>query len=202
MIVLMLSFFLIFRTDSYATRYSIDVKNFEFSPSNLPSVRIGDTIHWEWKNGSHTTTSTAIPAGAATWDNQLDESHLSFDYIPTVVGVYHYKCTPHESMGMVGQFTVQNLTGIGENVQVPKISIYPNPVRDKVYLNCIVPEGVFMQRLTIYDASGKIIRETTFKGRNSFPDFLDLSDIPEGFIVFNFIDNLNRSYILRALRKD
>ena len=199
---LMLSLLMIFSLDSYATRYSVDVKDFEFSPSNLTSVKIGDTIHWEWKNGSHTTTSTTIPAGATPWDQPMDASHQTYDYIPTVAGTYHYKCTPHESMGMVGQFTVIISTGIEENNRVPKISIYPNPFSDGVYINSVVQEGVFIQHLTIYDVSGKLIRNASFNENSSFPDYLDLSTVQDGLIVFEFTDNLNRSYILKAVKKD
>jgi plastocyanin len=199
---LIIVFLMIFNLETYATRYSIDVKDFEFSPSNLASVKIGDTIHWEWKNGSHTTTSTTIPAGAATWDELMDASHLSYDYIPTVAGTYSYKCTPHESMGMVGQFTVLNATGVGENKRVPKITIYPNPFSDGVYMNSLVQEGVFINHLTLYDVSGKIIRNASFDENSSFPEYLDLSTIQNGLIVFEFIDNLNRSYIFRAVKKD
>ena len=200
--VLMMSFSMIFSLDSNAARYSIDVRDFEFSPSNLTSVKIGDTIHWEWKNGSHTTTSTTIPAGATAWDKPLDASHLTYDYIPTVAGTYHYKCTPHESMGMVGQFTVLTATGIVENNWTPKITIYPNPFSDGVYINSVVQEGVIINHLTIYDVSGKLIRNASFNENNSFPDYLDLSTVQDGLIVFEFTDNLKRSYILRAVKKD
>ena len=200
--ILMLSLLMIFNLDSYATRYSIDVKDFEFSPSNLTSVKIGDTIHWEWKNGSHTTTSTTIPAGATAWDKLMDASHLTYDYIPTVAGTYHYKCTPHESMGMVGQFTVLTTTGIEQNNRVPKITIYPNPFSDGVYINSVVQQGVFINHLTIYDVSGKLIRNASFNENSSFPDYLDLSTVQDGLIVFEFTDNLNRSYILKAVKKD
>jgi len=200
--ILMLSLLMIFNLDSYATRYSIDVKDFEFSPSNLTSVKIGDTIHWEWKNGSHTTTSTTIPAGATAWDKLMDASHLTYDYIPTVAGTYHYKCTPHESMGMVGQFTVLTTTGIEQNNRVPKITIYPKPFSDGVYINSVVQQGVFINHLTIYDVSGKLIRNASFNENSSFPDYLDLSTVQDGLIVFEFTDNLNRSYILKAVKKD
>jgi plastocyanin len=192
---------MIFSFDSYATRYSIDVRNFEFSPSNLLSVKIGDTIHWEWKDGSHTTTSTTIPSGAATWDSPIDASHLTFNYIPTTAGVYHYKCTPHESSGMVAQFTVLNESGVSENL-IPKITIYPNPFSDRIFFNSNSLEGVFIQHLAIYDIDGKVLRETSFKDQSMFPEYLDLSDIPQGLIVFGFTDNLNRSYIRKAVRKE
>jgi plastocyanin len=194
--------FMMFTAVSYATRYSVDVREFEFSPSNLTSVKIGDTIHWEWKNGSHTTPSTTIPAGATTWDSPLNASHLTYDYIPTVIGVYHYKCTFHESMGMVGQFTVLNDVGIQKNVFVPKISIYPNPFKDRINFTSTPQDGIFVQHLTIYNAGGKILRESSFVDGKTFPEYLDLSDIPEGLILFEFIDNLNRTYVLKAVRKE
>jgi len=200
LIVLMLSVLLISNTESYATRYSIDVKNYEFSPSNLPSVKIGDTLHFEWKNGVHTTTSTTIPAGAAAWDALMDDTHLTFDYVPTVAGLYLYVCTPHASGGMVGQFNVTSSTGMREYARLPKITLYPDPFRDKVYFNCAPIQGVFIQHLNIYDAGGKISREMSFNDRSAFPDHLDLSGVQEGILVFEFLDNMNRSYIVRAMR--
>lgn len=196
--ILIVSMFMLLTPDSYATRYSIDVANYTFSPSNLTSVRIGDTIHFEWKSGSHTTTSTTIPAGAAAWDQLIDATHLTYDYVPTIIGVYHYKCTPHESMGMVGQFTVVNSAGIGDNVPAPKISVYPDPVRDIVNINLQKQEGVFINRLSVYDISGKKCLE--YDG--TIPDQLDLSKIQEGMIIFEFTDNHNRTYTLRAIRKN
>jgi plastocyanin len=199
---LTMSFLMIFQAGSYAVRYSIDVKDFEFSPSGILTVKIGDTIHWEWKSGAHTTTSTTIPAGASSWDKPMDISHLTFDYIPATVGVYHYKCTPHESMGMVGQFTVVSTAGIGENVMPSKFTIYPNPVRNKVNFNATLPDGVFIQQLIIYDILGKKIREILFNERGTFAGSLDLSDVHGGILFFEFTDNFNRSYILQAVRKD
>lgn len=200
--VFVISFFMISGLDLYATKYSIDVQNFSFSPSNLTTVRIGDTVHWEWKNGSHTTTSTDIPAGASAWDQPMDVSHPAYDYIPAVAGIYHYKCTPHESMGMVGQFTVISVTGLEENSNIPKITVFPNPFRDGVYINSGVQPGVFIKHLTIYDAGGKILHDESFSENSSLPDYIDLSNVQEGLIMFRFTDNLERSYIVRTERKD
>jgi plastocyanin len=195
--ILMLSLLMISGIDSYATRYSIDVRDFEFSPSDLPSIKIGDTIHWEWKSGSHTTTSTTIPSGATPWDNPMDATHLTFNYVPTKAGVYHYKCSVHGSMA--GQFTVVSELGIVQNTQVPKITIYPNPASDKIFVDFTPQEGIFIQRLAIYDMGGKIIREASFNDRSTFPEYIDLTGIPEGMMVFEFVDNLNRTYIRKAL---
>lgn len=93
---------------AFATVHVITVggsSGMSFVPSSL-TVTLGDTIKWQWDNGSHTTTSTNIPAGAAFWDEAINSSSLSFIYVPAVPGDYDYKCTPHASMGMVGSFTV------------------------------------------------------------------------------------------------
>ncbi len=102
-----------------ATKWIITVQNFSFSPNNLPGVIVGDTVRWNWINGSHTTTSTTIPGGAASWDHPLNSSSTFFEYHVTVAGNYNYKCTPHQSMGMVGSFTATALTPM-------LVSISPN----------------------------------------------------------------------------
>lgn len=90
---------------AHATKWVVDVQNYNFSPSTLPDVNVGDTIRWEWVSGSHTTTSTTIPAGAASWDHSINSSNTFYEYSVTVAGTYNYKCTPHQGMGMVGTFT-------------------------------------------------------------------------------------------------
>jgi plastocyanin len=98
--------FVLAGSQAFAVKHVISVGNYYFNPSSLSNVNLGDTIHWNWVNGSHTTTSSSIPAGAASWDHPLNSSSTSFEYIPTVSGTYNYVCTPHAGMGMVGSFTV------------------------------------------------------------------------------------------------
>jgi plastocyanin len=103
---------------AYATKWIINVQSFSFSPSSLPSVFVGDTVRWAWINGNHTTTSTVIPPGALTWDHPLNVSNQFFEYVPTIVGTYNYKCTPHAAMGMVGSFIVSPHPEISLNLKV------------------------------------------------------------------------------------
>lgn len=89
---------------SNATEWTVQVSNFQFSPKTL-NVVVGDVVKWVWVTGSHTTTSTTIPAGAATWDKPMSSSSTTFSYTVTVEGTYSYKCTPHAGLGMTGSFT-------------------------------------------------------------------------------------------------
>ena len=104
--------------NSHATKWIINVQNFSFSPASLPLVHVGDTVRWVWINGSHTATSTTIPASAPIWNSPITVSNQSFQYVPTIVGTYNYKCTPHEGMGMVGSFIVSPLPFISLNLKV------------------------------------------------------------------------------------
>jgi plastocyanin len=88
----------------FSVKHIVHVGSFYFTPSSL-NVNVGDTIRWVWDGGSHTTTSSTIPAGAATWDSPITSGLQSFEYAVTKTGVHNYVCTPHASMGQVGSFT-------------------------------------------------------------------------------------------------
>lgn len=89
-----------------ATTQTITVQNTVFTPSSV-TVNLGDTIKWVWINGVHTTTSTTIPAGAASWNHDMNSTagNTEFIYVPTVLGTYNYWCLVHGSF-MVASFTV------------------------------------------------------------------------------------------------
>ena len=89
---------------AHAAIDTVKVRNFSFAPNNL-TISLGDSILWEWESGFHTTTSLGIPVGASSWDNPMTSSNTTFLYVPTVVGTYNYKCTPHFP-NMVASFTV------------------------------------------------------------------------------------------------
>jgi len=98
-----------------AAIFTVTAGNLHFNPSDL-TINVGDTIIWTWTEGSHTTTSTQIPVGAGAWDQGLNSNSPVFMYSPVIAGSYNYVCSPHASMGMTGHFTVNNTSGLSENV--------------------------------------------------------------------------------------
>lgn len=77
-----------------ANTWVIQVANFQFSPANV-NVIVGDTVKWVWVDGTHTTTSTSLPGGAAAWDSPINTTTTSFSYKVKVAGTYNYWCTIH-----------------------------------------------------------------------------------------------------------
>src|SRR5436190_1070903 len=99
----------------------VQVDSSFFNPSSF-IINVGDTVMWIWATGVHTTTSTSVPGGAATWDQPIDNSSPSFSYQATVAGGYDYECTYHATMGMVASFTVLGTAGVPASAQGSPLS--------------------------------------------------------------------------------
>ncbi len=95
--------------------FKIKVSNYQFSPATV-NAKIGDTILWIWKSGTHTTTSLTIPQGAKAWDAQMNSSHKRFKYVVRKKGTYNYDCTIHAST-MIGKIKVTAALGL-DNVDL------------------------------------------------------------------------------------
>jgi plastocyanin len=139
-----------------ATIHTVQVANYSFTPSTL-SIKSGDTVKWVWVSGSHTTTSTSVPSGAATWDNPINSTSTQFQIQLTVVGTYNYYCMMHPS-SMLGTITVTSATGLTNyNNNSYHVSAFPNPFSDKVSISFSLPEKG-TTTLSIYDMTGKLVR--------------------------------------------
>lgn len=122
---LLLASALFFISLLHATTYNVKVSNFQFSPSSI-NAHVGDSITWTWVNGTHTTTSTSVPTGAATWDIPMTSSSTTFTYKLTTAGSYSFICTIHPNM--IGTLTVTdvlpvtfsafNVTAVGTNANI------------------------------------------------------------------------------------
>lgn len=154
--ILFILFVIIFSNYSFATKRIITVQNFSFSPSSL-NANVGDTIQWNWISGSHTTTSTSVPLGAASWDSPLSSSNTSFMYRITVAGTYNYKCTPHESMGMVGSFVASSSLITQTETTVSSFELkqnYPNPFNPTTTINFSIPKSENV-KISVFNVLGK-----------------------------------------------
>ncbi len=88
---------------SKATIWNVNVENFQFVPKTL-NVVVGDMIHFVWVAGGHTTSSSGVPTGAATWDALINSLDKTFDYAVTTPGTYNYFCKIHGAAVMSGSF--------------------------------------------------------------------------------------------------
>ncbi len=117
---------ILFISITRATVITVTVMDYSFTPSSF-TANVGDTVKWIWVNGGHTTTSTSVPSGAASWSNPLNSSSTSFEYTITTPGTYNYWCAIHTTM-MEASFTV-NVTGIPviSDSSEAVAKFFPNP---------------------------------------------------------------------------
>ena len=114
---LVIILFILSSFNSKGTIHTIGVWGgyYEFVPWSI-TIQLGDTIEWEPYFGLlpmmlHTITSNNIPLGAVSFDQVWQmPADTFFQYIPQVAGLYQYVCTPHIPNGMIGEFTVNNVS--------------------------------------------------------------------------------------------
>jgi plastocyanin len=184
---LVLVFLLLTCFGAKATIWSVTVGPSTFNPNALPNVIVGDTIRWMHIGGSHTTTSTSVPLGAASWDSPISSGTTSFDYVVSVSGTYSYKCTPH---GFTGSFIASGSSGIGSTpVQVNfSISVLENAQYTFTYS---LSKSATVN-LSLCDLTGKMVRkfQSNMKGGGEYSETYSLSDLSSGIYIVQFgVDN-------------
>lgn len=160
-----------------AVIHQVDVGNNTFTPASF-SANIGDTVRWVLVAGTHTTTSSSVPSGAATWDQTLTSSGVTtFDYVITTAGQYAYVCSFHT--GMSGGFSVSSSTGIESLAGETPFTAYPNPFRDKLTITHSAIDGI-----AIYNMLGAKI-STEEVAATETQTTLELSHLPSGVYFFS-----------------
>ncbi|MBR68908.1 MAG: hypothetical protein CMA86_05300 [Euryarchaeota archaeon] len=91
--------------DPDETIITVDSTNLRFSPSSV-TVTEGDTVRFFW-------SGQALPHNAVERDGLFDSGEpernvdYSFTFEVGTNGTYEFVCEPHESVGMIGQITVE-----------------------------------------------------------------------------------------------
>ncbi len=103
-----------------AATINVTVGDFYFEPASFDAA-VGDTVVWTLDSAAvatHTTTSTLVPAGAATWDHTFSGAGDTFSYGITANGVYEYHCSFHPTT-MMGSFATPAPFPYYENYEYP-----------------------------------------------------------------------------------
>jgi len=177
----------------------VNVSDNVFTPNNF-TVTVGDTVLWMWVNGTHTTTSTTIPVGAAAWDQMIDQNSTMYSYVVSTAGTYNYRCTFHFQMGMIGQFTAEQASGIGENISGVNLNVFANPVNQQLQINLKSTKNAEWT-IVLNDITGRQVK-LLLSGNQIAGDHhlqYDLADLPRGMYLLKLSmgsDELVRKIIL------
>lgn len=164
-----------------ATTWVVGVKSFSFENSP-PVVAVGDTIQWYLLDAStHTTTSSTIPAGAASWDHVLDQFNQTNYYVVTVAGSYTYYCVYHPMM--TATFTAEISTGVSSMVAAD-VSLFVTSDANNVNVAYTVREAA-NTRVTLTDLSGRTLytSEITAQTAGTHQASIPSATLPKGIYL-------------------
>ena len=178
---LLIIFALFFSFGAYATTHTVTVQDFSFSPSTI-SVSVGDVITWNWVSGSHTTTSTSVPAGAATWGNPMNSGATTFSYTVTMAGTYNYECTIHPSL-MTGSFTA-TVVGISPVVNSSSFLLNSTLVSNNLQITYKLEKNSSVD-VFLLDMSGKQLEKFSSSNHEpgTYTESYSLSSLAKGEYV-------------------
>jgi plastocyanin len=175
-----------------ATIHVVNQVSLTFSPADL-NVFVGDTVRFQWNNGSHNTVSTSVPAGAASWNSPLNSGNTSFEYEVTVAGDYAYECTFHN--GQVGTFTAIEVVNAVQIVRHSAIDMNVRTTSNGNLLVHILHAAGDRAVVTMLDITGREVA-TLHQGTISNDDFTirqDVTSFQRGIYFVRFQEGANVS---------
>ncbi|MFN6378630.1 MAG: T9SS type A sorting domain-containing protein [Flavobacteriales bacterium] len=151
-------------------------------------VKISEAMELEWRhqyfqpiefiggNGSRlydieTTSDDCIIAAGTAWGVSIANEYLQLPWVLKIDACGNEIVTDC------------SLSGLSELSGRNKISIYPNPARDRVFLKA---ENA-IQRAMIFDMNGKMVHDEIFSGAQEQTLFID--HLPQGLYLVTAIDN-------------
>ncbi|MGQ0827379.1 MAG: T9SS type A sorting domain-containing protein [Bacteroidota bacterium] len=180
-VILAIVFGLLF-TNAPAATHNVSITSNSFS--SISNVIVGDNIVWTLVDGFHTTTSTAVPSGAASWDSgQMSTSGKNtHNYTITVAGVYDYECSNHS--GMSAQFVVSSV-GITEPITNLITNVYPNPFNDKVIIKY---DGI--ESIEMFNVMGEKVKSLELETAQNKTE-IDFAGLPAGIYFYRHLQRRN-----------
>ena len=194
-ILLLLGFISVLTALDYAqTTHHVQVADFQFTPSSITGVKIGDIIQWDWVSGDHTVTNLTIPATAATFNFSMSNASTTAQYTVAVSGTYNYKCEFH-APGMEGSFVVDAATSVS-TIAINEMSIEPNPAHDliNIKIGTLNPGTV---KLSVYDLLGRVVLSKDIEhNSNDEIHSIDISNLNAGIYLLyaNTGNSMSKAY--------
>lgn len=144
---------------THATKYVIDVTNNKFTPNDI-AIDIGDTVTWDFLEGSHTTTSGVSCVSNGIWDSGTKDSGTTYMRVFDSAGAFPYYCTHHCADAMVGQVRVRTSSIDKENTLylTGSFSAYPNPFNNKSILQYELKKPAKIN-IQLVDLAGRVVAE-------------------------------------------
>jgi hypothetical protein len=112
--------------------------------------------------------------------------------------MYHCHFTNHEDAGMMGQFVVTGTTGINSSKENLGFTIFPNPVREKLYITLANSKSV-VYYITIFNLNGKALMMLP---QPEIQKGIDISSLAKGTYILQLMDKETKSITTQKFIKE
>lgn len=152
-----------------------------FTPANAysqpsTSAVVGDSVYFYLGSGTHTVTSTSVPAGAlGMMSGTMSTFGQEYSYLITHAGTYNFQCDFHA--GMTGTINAV-ASGINEPTANMMTSAYPNPFSGKItikYHN--------IQSIEVINVIGEKVRKIDLSAAETKAE-IDFESLPSGVYFY------------------
>ncbi|SHI64693.1 Por secretion system C-terminal sorting domain-containing protein [Hymenobacter daecheongensis DSM 21074] len=170
--------------------------NFYSSSPQIPTVRPGDIVRWQWQAGNHPTVAdnNEFAPFAMNSASTLNSITIPANAQPATV---KYHCTAHAFFntstnaweGMVGSFIIATATAADEAKPAALFSLYPNPSKGVVMVSLGQKAGQ-TYKLRLSNLIGREVRTVVLKPEtNGAAVAVNLADLPAGIYFYSLLAN-------------
>jgi hypothetical protein len=121
-------------------------------------------------------------------------------YLPREMGIYQVEATNENGCMSLSESFLYEVTAVGEETPINKLSIYPNPAENVLHImldNEITGEGT----MEIYSIEGRLLKSLAFgKNTSEFLGEIDVRDLSAG-LYFLTLNMQSFSEVVRILKK-
>lgn len=187
--ILLLLTLLLGSTSAFTTIIQVEVGgNQSTTPYYAPqfiTIQVGDTVLWNFVQGTHNVTSTSGPASFASGDLGAGNT---FQFVFTIAGFYEYECTRFShATTQFGTITVEEPVGI-DNPLFDGFIISPNPTSDLLKVETSNLGDQFTAQVFEL-GSAKLVKEIRLE-QSTFE--ISVTDIPKGRYLLLVNDGKHR----------
>lgn len=183
-----------------------DIEKWTITNNNI----FGHTFHIhdvEFKIVARNGVSTSVGSHESGWKDVLylpRGENATFvakfdDYAdPIHPFMYHCHFTNHEDAGMMGQFVVTGTTGINSSKGNLGFTIFPNPVREKLYITLANAKST-VYYITIFNLNGKALMMLP---QPEIQKGIDISSLAKGTYILQLMDKETKSISTQKFIKE
>lgn len=161
---------------------NITITNADLYPVSILGIELPEAYSCNWSKG----------------ELQPNESKtVAVTFSPAAIKIYEGNIHIHSNFGTESVFTTgkeSTVSSVPDNVKNENINLFPNPVKDKLYVT-----ATDVKTIEILNSTGTVLVKNEVGGENISE--IDLSEIPSGALMVKLTKNTKESITAKVIKQ-